>query len=238
MAAARTGVSGRASWGCRHDRNRPVQRCHGLVAFAVLCAAQFMLIVDIVDVAWPSIRLDAPLSDAQLHLQRGGAPRRRRAALLDRCRLPTPGVATQQPRRRDQSGAPVGSRAANTNGPTARSSAPLVIAPLYDRPRARHPNVGGAVPCDCLGDPPRRHAKAIPLLSRLGPHAETWSAQLPSLFQRRRGNGRSVIGAATILHRLKRLCGELADHHPAFATARSRRTTCGGSSPPSWSTAC
>jgi hypothetical protein len=80
--------------------------------------------VDVVDIALLSIRQDAQLSDAQLHLQRGGAPRRRRAALLDRCRLPTPSVATQQPRRRDESGAPVGSRAGNTNGPTARSSPP------------------------------------------------------------------------------------------------------------------
>ncbi|WP_169816115.1 tyrosine-type recombinase/integrase [Nocardia miyunensis] len=69
----------------------------------------------------------------------------------------------------------------------------------------------------------RRHTsggRTIPLLSRFDPHDKIWSAPMPFLFQRRTGPKRSVIAGGTVLNQLKRLCTELAEHHPAFRTVK------------------
>ncbi|MEV6324920.1 hypothetical protein AB0M45_27615 [Nocardia sp. NPDC051787] len=67
----------------------------------------------------------------------------------------------------------------------------------------------------------RRHTgggRPIATLSRFDPHDKVWSEPMSFLFQRRSGAKRSVIAGTTVLNQLKRLCNELAEHHPAFRT--------------------
>lgn len=69
----------------------------------------------------------------------------------------------------------------------------------------------------------RRHTRdgrPNPLISRFDGHEKVWSAEMPFLFQRLMGAGRSVIGPAAVLAMLKRRCQELADMHPGYRTTK------------------
>jgi hypothetical protein len=65
-----------------------------------------------------------------------------------------------------------------------------------------------------------RNGQPIPLLSRFDHHEKLWSPQMPFLFQRLIGSGRSVIGPAAVLAMLKRRGQELGEHHPGFRTVK------------------
>ncbi|MFD5890177.1 tyrosine-type recombinase/integrase [Streptomyces sp. NPDC060334] len=68
----------------------------------------------------------------------------------------------------------------------------------------------------------RRHTRdggTVPLLPRYDPHERRSSAPMPFLFQRRIGTNHEVISDTTVVNMLKRRCGELAEHHPAFHAA-------------------
>jgi hypothetical protein len=69
----------------------------------------------------------------------------------------------------------------------------------------------------------RRHTHdgaTIPLLRRFDPHDKVWSPPLPYLFQRRNGATPGVIGGATILLRLRRVCTAISAYNPAFTNLR------------------
>lgn len=65
-----------------------------------------------------------------------------------------------------------------------------------------------------------RNRRTIPLVSRWDPYDKTWSTRLPFLFQRKHGSTPGVMSPASITHRLRQRCAELADRHSEFRGVR------------------
>ncbi|WP_433870705.1 tyrosine-type recombinase/integrase [Saccharopolyspora sp. CA-218241] len=66
----------------------------------------------------------------------------------------------------------------------------------------------------------RRHTrvnKTVPLTRRYDSHEKIWTAPMPFLFQRPYGSRLVVISGSTVHRRLKLICEDLSETHPAFA---------------------